>query len=103
MGDWPEKLRILAQKSLKKAISFVGQEHSSRSRVIIFLCALCIGVFTKAVLNDFITIGHDDYKLARPEGIVDLNLLEKTMIRKGSTGNDTRSVPKGESCAEGGA
>lgn len=99
MSHWQEKMLMLAQK----ARPILPREYSPQGLALLFLLALSVGAMTKALLNDSLTIGHDDYLLARPDQIVDLNLLEKSLIRENGMTSDQRAAPKGESCAESGA
>lgn len=102
MTDWQEKAKQLWQKAKKEGVAILKREYSPRGLAILFLLSLCVGVLTKSLLNDSLTIGHDDYTLARPEKITDLNLLEKSLIENPQTFADAPAVPKGESCAEEG-
>lgn len=55
----------------------------------------------KALVNDRLTIGFDDYRLSRARNIIDLNALQKEVIRSGGTLATTeKSRPLGKSCAE---
>lgn len=99
MGDWQEKLGILAKKSLRRVTFWLQREYSPRGLTFIFIAALLLGALAKSLANDSLTIGHDDYKLARPEKIIDLNLLEKSLIQKKGDAPEIPTTPKGESCA----
>lgn len=65
---------------------------------MLFVVAFFVGFTTKTFLRDAITIGYDDYTLPQPDTIVDLNTLEKELIKNGTTRENP--VPKGDTCEE---
>lgn len=80
--------------------SFLVREYSPRELAFLFIVALSVGAFTKSLLNDSLTIGHDDYTLSRNQGIIDLNILEKALIQKTISSSENSIALKGETCTE---
>ena len=70
-------------------------------RNVLFLLALSMGVVIKSLVNDTLTIGFDDYKLSKTKAAVDLNALQKDLIKYGGSLAVSGEVPpQGESCRE---
>ncbi len=87
--------------SAKKFFWFVAKrDYSSRNLAILFLLAVCSGAGIKAIANDTLTIGFDDYRLASSENTLDLNRFEKESIERKNSGNVPQETPQGKVCAE---
>lgn len=76
--------------------------NARRDFLIIFIVALCLGATAKMLVRDTMTIGYSDYTLPRDTAIVDLNLLEKELVRNGGSRSPTEPVPTGEVCSDTG-
>ncbi len=76
------------------------REYTPRALAILFLIATLLGAGIKSVANDRLTIGYDDYRLTSRAGTLDLNLLEKELIRTSTSSTERSVAPQGESCAE---
>jgi len=94
-----EKMYLFVKKSSLFFRDLFEREYSPRALALLFLLALGIGSSLKALVNDSLTIGFDDYTISRDKDITDLNALEKKLIQDGSTLK--KQVPKtGDTCAE---
>jgi len=101
MAAWQRKALIHAQKASTFVVGLLGREYSPRGLALLFLLALFAGASIKSLLNDSLTIGFDDYKLSRTETKVDLNTLEKDLIKQGgSLATTAETPPRGKSCFE---
>ncbi len=76
------------------------REYTPRALAILFLIATLLGAGIKSVANDRLTIGYDDYRLTSRAGTLDLNLLEKELIRTSTSSTERSVAPQGETCAE---
>lgn len=90
---WREKTSLFLQNFLKR-------EYSPRALAFLFLFALGAGSAIKALANDSLTIGFDDYTISRSANITDLNALEKHLIQTKSTLAERQVTPTGETCTE---
>lgn len=70
----------------------------SRDLLTLFAVALFLGAGIKMLVRDTITIGYDDYTLSQDDTLVDLNILEKELIKSG--GPKHEPVPKGDTCSQ---
>lgn len=78
----------------------VRGEYTSRNLALLFLLAVLLGASIKAVASDTLTIGFEDYKLA-PEGVsIDLNTVQKQVLRKGGSLTLSGNIPEGEVCSQ---
>lgn len=78
----------------------VRREYTSQDLALLFLLAILFGASIKAVASDTLTIGFEDYKLA-PEGTsIDLNTIQKQVLRKGGSLTLSGSIPEGEVCSQ---
>lgn len=103
MIDWREKSLKKAKEFQVFVEGFLHREYSPRDLALLFIVALLLGAFVKSIVNDTLTIGFDDYKLSRSEKIVDLNVLQKELIKNGGTlATSETPAPRGESCGEEG-
>lgn len=103
MINWQEKALKKAKEAWGFAESLLHREYSSRDLALLFLLALLTGAAVKSWVNDWLTIGFDDYKLSRNENLVDLNILQKELVEKGGTlATSEEPAPRGESCSEEG-
>jgi len=84
----PDRLRL---KALYRGIA-------SRHLLILFIVAFFLGFGIKSLIRDTVTIGYDDYTLPQPDTLVDLNTLEKELIKNGIT--QEKPVPRGDTCKE---
>lgn len=75
---WQEQVQALWQRLL-------AYEYSGRDLALLFLLALAIGLGIKSSLNDWLTIGFDDYRLSRAHNLTDLNLLERQLLEQGES------------------
>ncbi|MDP2837941.1 MAG: hypothetical protein Q8O53_01520 [Candidatus Moranbacteria bacterium] len=97
---WQTKAASLAQKARLWLANMKQRDYTPRDLALIFLVALCFGALIKSNLNDTLTIGFDDYKLSKAN-TVDLNALQKGLIKNGGTLATSREVPpQGETCQE---
>ncbi len=102
MTNWQEKIREKSVKITDWVHFLFKREYSPRGLAFLFLATLCLGAFTKSLVNDYLTIGHDDYRLTQPGKTIDFNLLEKSLIRNTETTPENPIIPKGETCTEEG-
>lgn len=79
---------------------FLIQVNTRRDFLVIFVIALCLGASVKMLARDTVTIGYSDYTLPRDTAIVNLNLLEKELIRNGGSRISKEPVPTGEVCSD---
>lgn len=100
ISEWLVQAKKLVQKTFLLGKEYFGRERSSRGLAALFILAVFVGVVTKSLLHDSLTIGFDDYKLSRSEKIIDLNQLQKELIRNGGSLAAPETVPRGEVCAE---
>ncbi len=79
----------------------VKREFTTRSFVALFIVAFLCGVLVKSLVKDSLTIGFDDYTLARSPTL-ELNQIQKELIQKGGTlaTGENNTLFKGESCSE---
>ncbi|MBP9728316.1 MAG: hypothetical protein KBD27_02980 [Candidatus Moranbacteria bacterium] len=73
------------------------ERATSQNVTIIFIMAFVVGIGAKTLVRDSITIGYDDYTLPEPDTVVDLNTLEKELIKNGTT--EREPVPQGDTCS----
>lgn len=82
-------------------VSLVHHEYTPRGLALLFITALCMGALVKSIVHDTLTIGYDDYTLSRDPTILDLNVIQKQLIRSGgSLATDSQDIPRGPSCSE---
>ena len=94
------KWHAFRQKISLWAEQFLIQVNTRRDFLVIFIIALCLGASVKMLARDTVTIGYSDYTLPRDTAIVDLNLLEKELIRNGRSRTSKEPVPTGEVCSD---
>jgi|GEM_PF-5644797 len=68
--------------------------------IFVFVSGVLLGIGTKTLLNDVITIGYDDYKLNGIQNTLDLNSVQKKIIENRSTLATGEELPRGETCSE---
>ena len=81
----------------------LGISDKRRYRVhdlgLLFILALASGAGIKLLVNDRLTIGFDDYRLATTKNVIDLNRMQKELIQRGGTHRE-ETAPQGKTCAE---
>lgn len=101
MKKWREKARMVTQKTSTLLAAVKEREYTPRGLMILFFLALCVGGLTKSLLHNTLTIGFDDYKLAKTKTAIDLNILQKDLIKNGGTlATSGEALPQGQSCKE---
>lgn len=91
-----------AVKDLGRKIGSIGRRPSfDRWPVlgVIFMVALLAGMGLKTIARDSITIGFEDYKLARNGNIIDLNAVQKRVL-SGEAADLGEQALTGEQCTE---
>ncbi len=92
------KKRLNLQIQNKRAL--LGKRHYSvRDFFLLFILAILGGAGVKILVNDRLTIGFDDYRLASTKNVIDLNHLQKELIQKGSSRKEA-TPPQGKTCTE---
>lgn len=100
---WQEKADLLAQKARAWIVTIQRRTYIPRDLAILFLLSLCVGFLVKSLLHDTLTIGFDDYTLAKANTVVDLNALQKDLIKNGgSLAASGEAPPQGQTCREDG-
>lgn len=89
-------------RSLRSGITTVFQYClGTRGLVVLFLLSLLIGAAIKTSVNHTLTIGFQDYLLMPPEKLVDLNTVQKEVLRSGgSLSLSKSSVSRGQVCSQ---
>lgn len=99
--DWRKHARREKEKALLFMQELFHRTYSIKLLFSFFVIAFFFGLTIKSFINDRYTIGFDDYRLAKAETLVDLNALQKTLIKNGGSlaTTSTSSHLKGESCS----
>ena len=74
------------------------EKATTRDLFILFIVAFFFGAGIKVLVRDAVTIGYDDYTLPRQDTLVDLNILEKELIKQGTP--KRAPVPSGDTCSQ---
>lgn len=78
----------------------VRGEYTARDLAILFILAILIGASIKTVASDAITIGFEDYTLAPQGTLIDLNTVQKQVLRSGGSLTLSGNVPLGGVCSQ---
>lgn len=99
MAPWQKSVQEDMAKRLASFRLLLERPSAPRIFVMLFIIALCIGAATKLLVRDSLTIGYDDYRLSSSPNTLDLNRIQKDVIRNGgSLAVNEKSVPTGQSC-----
>lgn len=77
----------------------VRGEYTRRGLAILFVLAVLLGATIKSAVSDSITIGFEDYKLAPSETLIDLNAVQKQVLREGGSLSLSGAAAQGPSCS----
>lgn len=81
--------------------NFLSRERTHQELMILFLVAVVFGFTLKSLVRDSITIGFDDYRLVESSRLVDLNLLQKEVLKNdGALATKKTAVASGATCSE---
>lgn len=91
---------MAVRKRLKDASAgFAKREYTMRDGVILLVVAIILGAGLKAVAADTFTIGYEDYRLKPAEALIDIDAIQKEMIKKGES-MPVADQSAGASCSE---
>lgn len=96
-----EKWLILKTALVRKGRQLSDRTLSPRDWAVLLLAGMLLGLAAKSLAHDTLTIGYDDYRLSQNGNTLDLNLLEKEIIKNGgSFATKANAIPKGDTCTE---
>lgn len=77
---------VAVWKRLKDASAgLTKREYTMRDGVVLLVLAIVLGAGLKVVASDTFTIGYEDYRLKPAAALIDIDALQKEMIRKGGS------------------
>lgn len=98
MARWYREVKTFLMKARALFLTLKSSHHfTARSLVLLFVVAFSTGFFIKTVVHDSLTIGYDDYRLTRMP-VIDLNAVQKELIRDGGSSATQESTPRGQVC-----
>lgn len=101
MTDLPQTLLKKLKDWERGARHFLSRERTHQELIILFLVAAVLGFSLKSLVRDSLTIGFDDYRLRDNSRLVDLNLLQKEVLKNDSALATKKTVvARGEACSE---
>lgn len=81
-----QELPDTADSSVSKTpYSFMHQDLTPASVMVLFFVALIVGIITKLFFGSFITIGYDDYRLEHSQSNMNLTALQKNLLAQGGS------------------
>lgn len=94
--SWADAFLVRAKSRLSKISQ---REYTVRDGVILLVAAIILGAGLKAVAADTFTIGYEDYRLKPAEALIDIDAIQKEMIKKGES-MPVADQSAGASCSE---